>query len=153
MTRPPLLLRQDRICPGAQPQAGPARREGCTYDEEEEQMSQVSLSDGRLTVRLRPWERIAGLLGDLDVPLTSVSAAEAVPDGTRALQGVRAPGLAWPGGPRIGTWRGRGATRYVALRPHEPALRLQLRGERYDEVLVSTPEAARLAGALAAQSP
>lgn len=116
-------------------------------------MTQVSLSDGRLTVRLRPWERIAGLLGDLDLPLTSVAAADAVPDGARAVQGVRAPGLAWPGGPRIGTWRGRGATRYVAVRPKQPALRLRLRGERYDEVLVSTPEAERLAGALAAQSP
>ena len=116
-------------------------------------MTQVSLSDGRLVVRLRPWERLAGLLGDLDVPLTAVTAVEVVPDGTRAVRGVRAPGLAWPGGPRIGTWRGRGARRYVAVRPRRPALRLRLRGQRYDEVLVSTPEAERLAGALAAQSP
>jgi hypothetical protein len=115
-------------------------------------MTHVSMSDGRLTVRLRPWERVAGLLGDLDVPVTSVETADAVADGTQALTGVRAPGLAWPGGPRIGTWRGRGATRWVAVRPRQPALRLRLRGERYDEVLVSTPDAERLAAELAVPS-
>ena len=115
-------------------------------------MTQVSLSNGRLTVRLRAWERVAGLLGDLDLPLTSVESADAVVDGTRALTGVRAPGLAWPGGPRIGTWRGGSARRWVAVRPNQPALRLRLRGERYDEVLVSTPDAARLADELAPQT-
>lgn len=114
--------------------------------------SRVEVSGGRLTVRLRPWERLAGLLGDLDVPVTAVAGAEAVPDGTRAVRGVRAPGLAWPGGPRIGTWRGRGATRWVAVRPGRPALRVRLQGQRYDEVLVTTPDAERLAGALAAES-
>jgi hypothetical protein len=112
------------------------------------EVSRVRVADGRLTVRLRPWEKVAGLLGDLDVPLTAVATAEAVPDGARAVRGVRAPGLAWPGGPRIGTWRGRGATRWVAVRPGQPALRLALQGERYDEVLVTTPEAAPLAAAL-----
>ena len=115
-------------------------------------MAQIRVSDGRLTIRLRPWEKVAGLLGDLDVPLTAVSTAEAVPDGTQALEGVRAPGLAWPGGPRIGTWRGRGATRWVAVRPGQPALRLRLRGERYDEVLVTTPDAESLGAAIRART-
>jgi hypothetical protein len=115
-------------------------------------MSTVSVSNGRLTVRLRPWEKVAGLLGDLDVPVTAVAAADAVPDGTRALQGFRAPGLGVPGGPRIGTWRGSGATRWVAVRPGRPALRLLLRGQRYDEVLVTTPDAEALAGDLRAQA-
>jgi hypothetical protein len=114
-------------------------------------MTRVHVSDGRLTVRLDRWEKVAGLLGDLDVPVTAVAAADAVPDGAAALAGVRAPGLAWPGGPRIGTWRGRGATRWVSLRPKAPALRLRLRGERYDEVLVSTADAERLAADLSAQ--
>ena len=114
--------------------------------------SRVTVSEGRLTVRLRPWEKVAGLLGDLDLPVTAVTAAEAVPDGTEAVRGVRAPGLAWPGGPRIGTWRGRGATRWVAVRPGRPALHLRLHGQRYDEVVVTTAEAERLAAALAART-
>jgi hypothetical protein len=122
------------------------------HDEEERmsEFSRVELSDGRVKVRLRPWERVAGLLGDLDLPITAVTAAEVVPDGTSAVRGVRAPGLAWPGGPRIGTWRGRGATRWVAVRPGRPALRLHLHGQRYDEVVVTTPDAERLAADLPA---
>jgi hypothetical protein len=113
--------------------------------------SRVEVGGGRVRVRLRPWERLAGLLGDLDVPRTAVTSAEALPDGTAAVRGVRAPGLAWPGGPRIGTWRGRGVTRWVAVRPGRPALHLRLQGERYDEVVVTTPDAERLAGLLTAQ--
>ncbi len=113
----------------------------------------VRISDGRLTVRLHGWEKVAGLLGDLDVPLSAVAAAEVVPDGPRALRGVRAPGLGVPGGPRIGTWRGAGATRWVALRAHAPALRVRLRGERYDEVLVTTTDPERLARELTAPTP
>ena len=117
-----------------------------------DEVSRVTVSEGRLRVRLRPWERVAGLLGDLDLPVAAVTAAEAVPDGARAVRGVRAPGLAWPGGPRIGTWRGRGVTRWVAVRPGRPALRLRLHGQRYDEVVVTTADAQRLAGALTAQT-
>ncbi len=113
----------------------------------------VRIADGRLTVRLRGWEKVAGLLGDVDVPLSAVTAAEAVPDGPRALRGVRAPGLGVPGGPRIGTWRGAGATRWVSVRPHAPALRVRLRGERYDEVLVTTTDPERLARELTARTP
>ena len=116
-------------------------------------MTQVRMTDGRLTARLQRWERVAGLLGDLDVPVTAVTAAEAVPDGTAALQGVRAPGLALPGGPRIGTWRGRRARRWVAVRPGQPALRVRLEGQRWDEVLVTTADAEQLADALRTRTP
>jgi hypothetical protein len=102
-------------------------------------MAEIQVSGGRLTVRLRRWQKVAGLIGDLD--------------GTHALEGVRAPGLAWPGGPSIGTWRGQGATRWVAVRPGHPALRLRLRGERYDEVLVATPDGEALAAAISARTP
>jgi hypothetical protein len=48
---------------------------------------------------------------------------------------------------------GRGVTRWVAVRPGRPALQLRLQGERYDEVVETTPDAERLAGALAARTP
>lgn len=114
-------------------------------------MTQVEIDDGRLQVRLTRFEKVAGLLGDLDVPLASVMAAEAVVDGLSALTGIRAPGLAVPGR-RIGTWRGRGATRFVAVTSGRPALHVRLRGHRYDEVLVTTPDAEALAGRLSAPS-
>lgn len=114
-------------------------------------MTQVKIDDGRLQVRLTRFEKVAGLLGDLDVPLASVTSAEAVADGLSSLTGIRAPGLAVPGR-RIGTWRGRGATRFVVLRSGSPALRVRLRGHRYDELLVATPDAEALAGRLSTRT-
>jgi hypothetical protein len=38
------------------------------------------------------------------------------------------------------------------VRPGRPALRLLLRGQRYDEILVTTPDAEALAGDLRAQA-
>lgn len=108
-------------------------------------MTTVHVADDALQVRLTTFEKIAGLLGDLDVPLSAVRTATAVPDGVRAVRGLRAPGLAVPGWRRIGTWRGRGAKRYVAVRSGEPALHVRLSGARYDEVLVTTARAQDLA--------
>lgn len=73
---------------------------------------------------------------------------QVVPDGLAAVRGVRAPGLALPGRRKLGTWRGRGATRLVDVRAGEPALRVRLSGHRYDELLLSTSEAGALAAAL-----
>lgn len=112
-------------------------------------MTQVQITDDRVQVRLSRLEKVAGLLGDLDVPVEAVTAAHAVADGVQAVRGIRAPGFALPGGRRIGTWRGGGARRYVAVRPRAAALALRLQGQRYDEVLVTTPDAEQLARQLA----
>ena len=110
-------------------------------------MSTVQLVGGILAVRLTRFERVGGLLSDLDVPLAAVVSSVAVPDGLRAARGLRAPGLALPGRVKVGTWRGRAGRSYVTVR-RGPALRLRLRGFRYDTVLVSTPDAERLADAV-----
>jgi uncharacterized protein len=110
-------------------------------------MTTVQLSSGTIAVRLAGFERVAGLLGDLDVPIASVVSAVAVSNGLRATRGLRAPGLAVPGRVKIGTWRGRAGRSYVAVR-RGPALLLRLQGFRYDTVLVSTPDAERLAARL-----
>ncbi|HKG50793.1 MAG TPA: alpha/beta hydrolase [Actinomycetales bacterium] len=115
-------------------------------------MSTVQLVGGILAVRLTRFERVGGLLGDLDVPLAAVVSSVAVPDGLRAARGLRAPGLALPGRVKVGTWRGRAGRSYVAVR-RGPALRLRLRGFRYDTVLVSTPDAERLAAAVRPSKP
>ena len=56
-------------------------------------------------------------------------------------------GLAVPGR-RLGTWRSRGRTRLVDVRRGQPALRVQLSGQRYDELLVGSDDAQELAGRL-----
>ena len=111
-------------------------------------MSTIHLSHDTLTVRLARLTRLAGLLRDQVVPLTAVTAVEVVPDGLAAARGLRAPGLALPGRRKVGTWRGRGARRLVDVRRGQPALRLQLRGQRYDELLLGHDDASALASRL-----
>ena len=115
-------------------------------------MTTVHLSSDAIAVRLSGFERVAGLLGDLDVPVASVASAVAVSDGLREARGMRAPGLDVPGRVKIGTWRGRAGRSYVAVR-RGPALLLRLNGFGYDTVLVSTPDAERLAARLQPGAP
>lgn len=111
-------------------------------------MATVHLSADRLQVRLSAAEKLAGLHRDLDVPRSAVRSVEVLADGLAAAHGLRAPGLTLPRLVKMGTWRGRGARSFVEVRRGEPALRLTLHGQRYDTVLVSTPDAAAVAAAL-----
>ena len=111
-------------------------------------MDTVRLTSDHLRVRLSLAEKVWGLHGDLDIPRSAIRAADVVTDGLSAAAGLRAPGLAIPGRVKMGTWRGRRARRFVMVRRGQPALRLALEGQRYDTVLVSTPDAATFAAAL-----
>ena len=101
-----------------------------------------------LSVRLTRREKLAGLLRDVDVPLSSVREVEVVADAMSALRGLRAPGLGLPGR-KIGTWRGLGRRALVSVRRTQPAVRVRLEGQRWDELLVGTSEAEAVAEALA----
>ncbi len=114
-------------------------------------MTSIHVSDDTLTVRPALRSRLAGLLRDQVVPRSAVTAVEVVDDGLSAVRGLRAPGLALPGR-RVGTWRGRGARRWVDVRRGQPALRVQLHGQRYDELLVSHDDAVGLARRLAVRA-
>lgn len=111
----------------------------------------MTLSDTALRLRFRPWEKVAGLVRDLDVPVASIAEVEVVEDGLAGARGLRAPGLGLPGRRKIGTWRGRGRKSLVSVRRRQPAVRLRLTGQRFDEVLVGTDEAEALAGRLRAR--
>ncbi|WP_104523630.1 hypothetical protein [Blastococcus atacamensis] len=112
-------------------------------------MTSILVSDEALTVRLPLVSRIAGVLGEQVVPRSAITGADVVTDGLAAARGLRAPGLAIPGRREIGTWRGRGARRFVDVRRGQPALRLRLRGQRYDELLIGHDDAAALVAQLA----
>ena len=107
-------------------------------------MAAVSIDRTDLVVTLARNEKFWGLLRDLRVPITSISAVDVVPDGRRAVRGLRAPGL---GGPQrlIGTWRARGDKQYVCVRRNQPAVRITLDGERYRTVLIGSDDASRVA--------
>ncbi len=105
-----------------------------------------------LSVRLTRAEKLAGLLRDVEVPLSSVREVEVVPDGVAATSGLRAPGLGLPGLRKIGTWRRRDGKSLISVRRGQPAVRVRLEGQRFDELLVGADDAPDLAAAVR-QSP
>ncbi len=75
-------------------------------------MPAITLEGEALVVTLEPNETRWGLLSDLRVPVSSVSAVDVVADGRKAAQGIRAPGL--------------GGSQRLTRRPRTPAVRLHV---------------------------
>jgi hypothetical protein len=113
-------------------------------------MATLQVTPPTLSVRLTPAEKIAGLVRDVDVPLTAVRDVEVVREPLAVLRGLRAPGLALPGVRKIGTWRRPGERTLVSVRRDQPAVRVRLEGARWDALLIGTDEAEAVAAALAA---
>ena len=113
-------------------------------------MAILQVTPPTLSVRLTRGEKIAGLIRDVDVPLSAIRAVEVVPDPLAGLRGLRAPGLALPGVRMIGTWRRQGEKTLVSVRRDQPAVRVRLEGGRWDALLIGTDDAEALAATLTA---
>lgn len=120
-------------------------------------MATVAVEGRDVVVRLSRWERpFAGGRSELIIPLAAVRAAEWVERPTRwsATPGARA-GLLVTGVLKLGRWGlGTGTHRFVSVRRWVPALRVTVDDAQvgrlgYGEILVSAPDAERLAAELA----
>lgn len=107
-------------------------------------MSVITVTADSLPIRLSRLDKLLGLLRDQTIPVDAVVSAEIVDDDLGAVHGLRAPGLGLPGLRKLGTWRGRGATRLVDVRRGQPAVRVLLRGQPFDELLLGTDDARQL---------
>jgi hypothetical protein len=112
-------------------------------------VTEVTVVDGVLQVRLSRFDHVFGHLGDLEVPLGDVTSVEVVPDGLRAVPRWRVPGLAWPGRVKVGTWRSSGSRWYVVARRGQPALVLRFAANRWAGAVLTCPDAEALAVELA----
>jgi hypothetical protein len=113
-------------------------------------MSAVHLTDQELRVELTRTEKIAGLHGDLRIPLAAITGIEVVPDALGATRGLRAPGLQLPGRRKIGTWRSRDGAEFVDSRRGQAGVRLTLTGQRLTSVLLGDDDAEGLAARIRA---
>ena len=111
-------------------------------------MARIEIDELHLRVLFDRAEKVFGLVGDLTVPRSSVRAASVALDGGRQVRGWRV-GTWVPGVLRLGVYRLRGHKQLVDVRRGRPCLVVELDGERYDEVLVSTRDAERICRELA----
>lgn len=104
-------------------------------------MSNLTLHADRVDLELAPAEKVAGLHGDVTIPLTSITDVEVVPDALGAAHGLRAPGLSVPGVRKIGTWRTRDGSELVVARRGEAGVRITMTGQSLASVLVGLDDA------------
>ena len=118
-------------------------------------MAAITRTPTHLTVTFSTYEKVAGLLRDISVPTDSVASVSVESDGIRAARGLRAPGLGVPGVRKIGTWRrraeGRTQRTAVSVRRGQPAVRIELRGTSWDQLLIGQDDARAVATELAAR--
>lgn len=94
-----------------------------------------------LTVRVTfpTREKVLALVRDYEAPVSSVVGAREVGRWSDDVRGLRV-GLGLPGVWLLGRWLSRGHRQLVALRRNRPAVYVVLRGEKYDELLIESPE-------------
>jgi len=109
-------------------------------------MASIALTGDELVIRLTTPEKLAALHGDVRVRAAAVQAVAVERQPLAAVRGLRAPGLSIPGRTKIGTWRRYRHRGFVVARRDVPAVRVRLTGADYDDILVSTPDAAAVAG-------
>ncbi|GGN92457.1 hypothetical protein GCM10010112_79660 [Actinoplanes lobatus] len=103
------------------------------------------MTSSALTIELTAAEKVAGLHGDVTIPLTAITAVEVVPDALAAAHGLRAPGLSLPGVRKIGTWRTRQGAEFVVAGRGQAGVRLTLTGQKLASVLLGDDDAEALA--------
>ncbi len=102
-------------------------------------MAGLIVERSSLTVVLSPAEKLgAARRSDIVVPLSSIVAVRRVDEVRREIRGLRAPGTRLPN-LAIGTWRRRGSRDFVAMYRRESGYVIELRGESFDRLLVTSP--------------
>ena len=102
----------------------------------------MTIEGDALVLRFGVGEKVGGLVRDLAVPVRDIDDVELAPDGLAAARGLRAPGLGVPGVRKVGHWRRRGRRSLVSVRRDQPAVRLRVRGHRFDELVIGLDDAA-----------
>lgn len=104
-------------------------------------MAELVIDTNTLQLRLSSLEKLGAFRGGIKVPLSSVMDAEVVEKPFAAIHGLRAPGTGFPGVIALGTWRYSGGKDLVAVYRGQPGVMVELAGQRFNRLIVSTPAA------------
>ena len=103
-------------------------------------MAALSVDGGQLNVELSGWERVGALRrSDVSVPMTAVVSVRRLDNARKGIRGWRAPGTGLPGVIALGSWRKRDFVDFVAVTGSKPGYVIELRGEHFDRLVISSP--------------
>ncbi len=108
-------------------------------------MAHLTVGDGQLEVELSRWEKVGSLRrSNVSVPLSSVVSVTRLDNARDGIRGMRAPGTGLPGVIALGTWRTRRTVDFVAVSGSEPGYQIELQGESFDRLVISSAPIAEL---------
>jgi hypothetical protein len=108
-------------------------------------VADLAVDGNELVLHLHAVEKAEGFHGDVRVPLTAVESVRAVDDAWPELRGIRAPGTGVRGVIALGTRRHPLGRDFVAVYGKGPATVVELAGLPFLRLVVSSPDAARVA--------
>ena len=113
-------------------------------------MATLVVGPTALECRLLRWEKFLAAHGDVVVPVAQIRAVRVAPDLRREMRGMRCPGYAMPGHRALGTWRRRHGKDFVDVRFGHPGVVVELSGEGFSRLLLTSDDPEVLAGQLRA---
>ena len=112
-------------------------------------MAHLEVHNKGLTVRMTFAEKLWSLSGDFEIPVTSIRGAEVVPGKAASIfKGISWAlrfGTALPGVYYAGRFFRKGGADFLVVRAGRPALQLNLSGKPYLRVVLTVPNAEKVA--------
>ncbi|MDQ1575922.1 MAG: hypothetical protein QOH55_1072 [Microbacteriaceae bacterium] len=113
-------------------------------------MADLHVHPDRLEIRLTPAEKVLALRREnLVVPRSNIRSVAITEDPWIWIRGIRAPGANVPLTLAVGTWKFHGGKDFLLIKGKQrSAVVIDLEGEEYSRVIVSTSHATKLIAAL-----
>jgi hypothetical protein len=112
-------------------------------------MAHVVVHNKGISVKLTLAEKIWSVSGDFEIPVTSIRGAEVIPGKAKTIfSGISwamRVGTALPGVYYAGRFFRKGGADFLMVRVGKPALQLNLSGKPYLRVILTVPEAEKVA--------
>ena len=112
-------------------------------------MATIEVHNRGLSVKLTLAEKIWSISGDFEIPVTSIRGAEVVPGKAagifKGISWAMRVGTAFPGVYYAGRFFRKGGADFLVVRSGKPALQLNLSGKPYLRVILTVPNAEKVA--------
>lgn len=112
-------------------------------------MAELVREEDNLVLKLTTLEKVEGVHGNIEVPVSSVQSIEVLEDVVHAVHGLKMPGSRLPGVFAMGTFISReGMVFAIVHHQTKRGLKVNLQGTTYDALIVGVDDPEGLASSL-----